>query len=343
MKILVTGGCGFIGSHLVRLLVEARGCEVVNLDKLGYAANPESLQDLSGHPGYRFEAVDICDADALSASFLRHQPDAVMHLAAETHVDRSIDDPGVFIQTNITGTYQLLEASLQYWRSLKAGGGGSGQAEGFRFLHVSTDEVYGSLSLDEPAFTESSPYDPHSPYAASKAAADHLVRSWHETYALPVLLTNCSNNYGPGQFPEKLIPLVLSKCLRWEPIPIYGQGKNIRDWLYVGDHCEALYTVLTKGRVGETYNIGGNNEWRNIDLVRHLCGLMDELGPGAGLGPPASYESLIHFVADRPGHDLRYAMDTTKIREELGWEPTQDAGSGLRKTVEWYLEQWLNG
>ncbi len=349
MKILVTGGCGFIGSNLVRMLVQQKGETVVNLDKLTYAGNPESLNDITDHPNYRFEQVDLCDAEALRTVFSVHQPDAVMHLAAESHVDRSIDGPGEFIQTNIVGTFNLLQAALEYWRSLSDG-------NNFRFLHVSTDEVYGSLAANEPGFSETTPYDPHSPYSASKAASDHLARAWNDTYGLPVLVTNCSNNYGPYQFPEKLIPVVILKCLRGDPIPIYGKGENIRDWLYVEDHAAALYTVLTKGRVGETYNIGGNNERQNIELVRTLCQIMDELYPpqfqlpvtgssekanqnlNSELERPVGYKSLITFVTDRLGHDLRYAIDSRKIRDELGWEPKEDFESGLRKTVQWYLD-----
>ena len=333
MKILVTGGAGFIGSNLVRLLIQEKGVTVINLDKLTYAGNPESLADLTDHERYHFEKIDLCDAATLNEVFARHQPNAVMHLAAESHVDRSIDGPGEFIQTNIVGTYNLLQSALQYWRSLPDG-------NDFRFLHVSTDEVYGSLSPDALGFSETTPYDPHSPYSASKAASDHLARAWADTYGLPVLVTNCSNNYGPYQFPEKLIPVVILKCLRGESIPVYGKGENIRDWLYVGDHAEALYSVLTKGRTGETYNIGGNNERQNIELVRTLCKLMDELVPREG-----SYEDLITFVTDRPGHDLRYAIDASKIRDELGWEPKEDFESGFRKTVQWYLENqdwWEN-
>jgi dTDP-glucose 4,6-dehydratase len=330
MKILLTGGAGFIGSNLVRLLVNEKGAEVINLDKLTYAGNTESLADLAGHPKYTFEQVDICDVDALGKVFAKHQPDAVMHLAAESHVDRSIDGPGEFIQTNIVGTYNLLQAALVYWRSLPKG-------NTFRFLHVSTDEVYGSLEPDAPGFSETTPYDPHSPYSASKAASDHLARAWNDTYGLPVLITNCSNNYGPHQFPEKLIPVVILKCLRGEAIPIYGNGENIRDWLYVADHTEALYQVLTRGRLGETYNVGGNNERKNIELVRGLCQMMDDLAPG-----PHAYEQLISFVVDRPGHDMRYAIDATKIRDELGWEPKEDFLSGFLKTVQWYLgnQEW---
>ena len=376
MKILVTGGSGFIGSNLVRLLVEEKGESVINLDKLTYAGNSESLVDLEGNSNYTFEQVDLCDAAALSAVFAKHQPDTVMHLAAESHVDRSIDGPGEFIQTNIVGTFNLLQASLGYWKSLPSQVSAlksQPSQETFRFLHVSTDEVYGSLAPDAPGFSETHAYDPHSPYSASKAASDHLARSWADTYGLPVLVTNCSNNYGPYQFPEKLIPVVILKCLRGEPIPVYGKGENIRDWLYVTDHAEALYTVVTKGRVGETYNIGGNNERQNIELVRTLCSLMDQLAPGGMTSASSavesdqssdlksqvsdlksqpshkSYENLITFVTDRPGHDMRYAIDPTKIRDELGWEPKEDFKSGFRKTVKWYLDnrEWtdriLNG
>jgi dTDP-glucose 4,6-dehydratase len=352
MKILVTGGAGFIGSNLVRLLVEEKGESVINLDKLTYAGNAESLADLAESPNYTFEPVDLCDAAALRAVFEKHRPHAVMHLAAESHVDRSIDGPGEFIQTNIVGTFNLLQAALEYWKSLPDDSSVTthqlSQSD-FRFLHVSTDEVYGSLAPEASGFSETTPYDPHSPYSASKAASDHLARAWADTYGLPVLVTNCSNNYGPYQFPEKLIPVVILKCLRGEPIPVYGKGENIRDWLYVTDHAEALYTVVTKGRIGETYNIGGNNERQNIELVRTLCQLMDELAPVAEIHPSQltlhnstkeinSYEGLISFVTDRPGHDLRYAIDPTKIRDELGWEPKEDFASGFRKTVKWYLE-----
>ncbi|MEX2381769.1 MAG: dTDP-glucose 4,6-dehydratase [Opitutales bacterium] len=333
--ILVTGGAGFIGSNLVRLLLQEKSCRVVNLDKLTYAGNPESLVDLSDHPDYQFEQADLCDGAAVQAVFQRHQPDAVMHLAAESHVDRSIDGPGDFIQTNVVGTFQLLQAALAHWRSLE------GRAkDDFRFLHVSTDEVYGSLDDEAPGFHEHTPYDPHSPYSASKAASDHLARAWGDTYGLPVLVTNCSNNYGPYQFPEKLIPVVILKCLRNEEIPVYGKGENIRDWLYVGDHAEALHTVLTRGRVGETYNIGGNNERQNIELVRTLCAILDELRPGE-----TAYADNIRFVTDRPGHDLRYAIDPTKISTELGWTPKESFESGFRKTVQWYLDHedwWTN-
>jgi dTDP-glucose 4,6-dehydratase len=327
MKVLVTGGAGFIGSNLVRLLVAQKGVSVVNLDKLSYAGNLESLADMEGNSNYAFERVDLCDAVTLGEAFVKHQPDAVMHLAAESHVDRSIDGPGAFIQSNIVGTYNLLQAALAYWRGLPEG-------NDFRLLHVSTDEVYGSLAPEATGFTEMTRYDPHSPYSASKAASDHLARAWYDTYGLPVLMTNCSNNYGPYQFPEKLIPVVILKCLQGEPIPVYGNGDNVRDWLYVEDHAEALWTVLTQGQIGETYNIGGNNERQNIELVRAICRLMDEFAPGA-----QGYESLVRFVTDRPGHDQRYAIDASKIRDELGWEPKEDFESGFRKTVLWYLDQ----
>lgn len=334
MKILVTGGAGFIGSNLVRLLVHEHGHEVINVDALTYAGNLESLADLEGHPRHHFVQADICDAAAMAALFAGHQPDGVMHLAAESHVDRSIDGPAAFIQTNIVGTFNLLQAAHVHYQQLKGS-----VRERFRFLHVSTDEVYGSLGASG-HFTETSAYDPHSPYSASKAASDHLARAWFDTYGLPVMVTNCSNNYGPYQFPEKLIPVVILKALRGEPIPVYGKGENIRDWLYVGDHADALHTVMTKGHPGQTYNIGGNNERRNIDLVDLLCGLLDELQPRADGRP---YSKQITFVADRPGHDLRYAIDASKIRSELGWSPKQDHSSGFRKTVQWYLKHptWI--
>ncbi|MFO1066199.1 MAG: dTDP-glucose 4,6-dehydratase [Pirellulales bacterium] len=349
MRILVTGGCGFIGSNLVRLLV-AEGHQVLNLDKLTYAGNPNSLNDLDGNPSHSLAVADICDAKAVGDAIQSFRPDWIMHLAAESHVDRSIDGPGEFIQTNVVGTFNLLQATRHYWQSLE------GEAKTrFRFLHVSTDEVYGSLG-ESGYFTEETPYDPHSPYSASKASSDHLARAWHDTYGLPVLVTNCSNNYGPYQFPEKLIPVVILKCLRGEPIPVYGKGENIRDWLYVEDHARALLSVVSRGRVGQTYNIGGNNEKRNIDLVHLLCTLMDELSPdtipqtsplapqtgrGAGgerLPSEPTHSSLITFVTDRPGHDLRYAIDASKIERELNWKPVQDHESGFRKTVAWYLE-----
>ncbi|HUG11517.1 MAG TPA: dTDP-glucose 4,6-dehydratase [Opitutaceae bacterium] len=328
-KILITGGCGFIGSNLVHHLIATTEHAVLNVDKLTYAGNRHSLDDLAGNPRYRFAQVDICDAQAVAKLFGEFQPDWVMHLAAESHVDRSIDGPGAFIQTNIVGTFTLLQVARGHFDSLK------GEAKDrFRFLHVSTDEVYGSLG-DDGLFTEETPYDPHSPYSASKAASDHLVRAWADTFKLPVLVTNCSNNYGPYQFPEKLIPVVILKALRGDPIPVYGKGENIRDWLYVGDHADALHAVIARGRLGETYNIGGNNERKNIDLVRLLCALLDELKPRTD---GKSYADQLTFVTDRPGHDLRYAIDASKIQRELGWMPKQDHTSGFRKTVQWYLD-----
>jgi dTDP-glucose 4,6-dehydratase len=339
-KILVTGGAGFIGSNLVRLLVNTHGHEVLNVDALTYAGNRHSLADLEGNPRHHFAQADICDAPGVGKLFAEFQPDWVMHLAAESHVDRSIDGPGAFIQTNVVGTFTLLQAARAHYDKIPRP-----SRERFRFLHVSTDEVYGSLGPTG-LFTEETPYDPHSPYSASKASSDHLARAWADTYGLPVLVTNCSNNYGPYQFPEKLIPVVILKALRGDPIPVYGRGENIRDWLYVGDHAEALHTVIATGRIGQTYNIGGNNERQNIDLVCLLCALLDELRPRAD-GKP--YADQITFVTDRPGHDLRYAIDATKIKTELGWTPKQDHTSGFRKTVQWYLdnESWtsaiLNG
>ena len=353
MRILVTGGAGFIGSNLVHLLV-SKGHQVLNIDKLTYAGNPRSLADLEGNPNHQLLQADICDAEAMRKAFADFRPDWVMHLAAESHVDRSIDGPGEFIQTNILGTYVLLQTALDYWRGMggqkseagdqrsEVGGQRSEEiASSFRFLHVSTDEVYGSLG-EQGLFTETTPYDPHSPYSASKASSDHLARAWRDTYGLPVIVTNCSNNYGPFQFPEKLIPVVILKALRGQPIPVYGKGENIRDWLYVEDHAEALLAAISKGKPGETYNIGGNNEMKNIDLVRLLCKILDEKVESgklkAEMRKAASFADQITFVTDRPGHDLRYAIDATKIKNELGWEPKQDHESGFRKTVEWYLE-----
>jgi dTDP-glucose 4,6-dehydratase len=328
MRILITGGAGFIGSNLVRLLV-SRNAEVLNVDKLTYAGNLHSLADISNSPNYKFKQSDICDSTAIHNAFATFRPDAVMHLAAESHVDRSIDGPMDFVRTNVVGTVCMLQCALDYWRSLSAS-----EQENFRFLHISTDEVYGSLGQTG-LFTESTPYDPHSPYSASKASSDHFARAWHDTYGLPVIVTNCSNNYGPYQFPEKLIPVVILKALGGHPIPVYSKGENIRDWLYVEDHVDALSTILHHGNPGETYNIGGNNQRRNIDLVRHICDLLDEFKPRAD-GEP--YASQITFVDDRPGHDLRYAIDTSKINQELGWSPKQDHESGFRKTVRWYLD-----
>ena len=326
---LVTGGAGFIGSALIRTLVRNRAAHVVNVDKLTYAANLDSLATVSDDPRYHFAHVDICDAPALRAVFDRFEPEAVIHLAAESHVDRSIDAPADFIQTNVVGTFTLLAEARRYWLRLPPE-----RAAHFRFIHVSTDEVYGSLGATG-HFTESSPYDPSSPYSASKAAADHLVRAWHRTYELPVIVTNCSNNYGPYQFPEKLIPLTILNALAGEPIGVYGRGENVRDWLYVDDHAEALLTVLERGAVGETYVVSGGNERRNIDVVEAICDLVDELRHGR---PGGSSRRLIQFVADRPGHDLRYAVDAAKVRSELGWEPLHTFESGLRNTVRWYIE-----
>jgi dTDP-glucose 4,6-dehydratase len=328
MKILVTGGAGFIGSAVVRQAIRA-GHEIVNLDALTYAANLANVAPVSNAPGYAFEQVSITERADLDAVFQRHKPDAVMHLAAESHVDRSIDGPAEFVHTNITGTYTLLEAARAYWE-------GAGRPEGFRFHHISTDEVFGSLG-DTGLFTEDTPYDPRSPYSASKASSDHLVRAWHETYGLPVVLTNCSNNYGPYHFPEKLIPVVILNAIHGKSIPIYGTGDNVRDWLYVEDHADALILVLEKGELGRSYNIGGENEVSNIDLVKKICALLDERRPDA-----APHDQLITYVTDRPGHDKRYAIDPTRIRSELGWRPSVTWEEGLAKTVDWYLanEDW---
>jgi dTDP-glucose 4,6-dehydratase len=323
MKLLVTGGAGFIGSAVVRLAV-ARGHSVVNLDALTYAACLDNLAPVAGSSLYAFEKADIRDRPALDRIFAAHQPDAVLHLAAESHVDRSIDGPADFIDTNITGTFNLLEAARHYWLA-------SSRPEGFRFHHVSTDEVFGSLGA-EGFFTETTAYAPNSPYSASKAASDHLVRAWGETYGLPVLLTNCSNNYGPYHFPEKLVPVVILNALAGRPIPVYGAGDNIRDWLYVEDHADALLTVLQRGEIGRTYAIGGENEARNLDLVRMICAIMDDLRPEG-----APHDRLITLVADRPGHDQRYAIDPARINRELGWRPSVTLEEGLRKTVEWFL------
>jgi dTDP-glucose 4,6-dehydratase len=328
MKILVTGGAGFIGSAVCRLFVGEFGASVLNVDKLTYAANPASLKPVADDPRYRFHCADILDRPAIAALLRGFAPDAILHLAAESHVDRSIDGPGEFIRTNIEGTYALLEAALDYWRSLPAE-----QAARFRFHHVSTDEVFGSLGADG-AFSEESRYRPNSPYAASKAASDHLVRAWHETFGLPTLLSNCSNNYGPYHFPEKLIPLAILKALYGEPIPVYGKGDNVRDWLYVEDHARALHAVLTRGRPGENYNIGGDGERTNLGVVTAICALLDEMQPNS---PHRPHAALITFVADRPGHDRRYAMDASKIRRELGWRPQETFETGLRRTVAWYL------
>ena len=328
MKLLITGGAGFIGSAVARQAVR-EGREVVVLDALTYAANLDNLASVADAPNYTFLEADIRDADAVRATFETHKPDAVMHLAAESHVDRSIDGPGAFIETNILGTFVLLAEARRYWDALP----GSAK-DAFRFHHVSTDEVYGSLGA-EGLFREDTPYAPNSPYSASKASSDFLVRAWGETYGLPVVTSNCSNNYGPFQFPEKLIPVVVLAALEGRPIPVYGKGENVRDWLYVEDHADALLTVLDKGRLKETYNIGGDAERRNIDLVRMICALMDEHAPTSEHRP---HDALIEFVTDRPGHDARYAIDASKIRRELGWEPSLDIEEGLARTVRWYLD-----
>jgi dTDP-glucose 4,6-dehydratase len=328
MKVLVTGGAGFIGSAVVRHLLANTQAHVVNLDKLTYAGNLESLASVSSSPRYAFEQVDICDRRALQQVFQRHAPDAVMHLAAESHVDRSIDAPDDFLQTNLIGTGQLLQTALHYWRSLDAE-----RSARFRFLHVSTDEVYGDLHDSGGYFTEETPYAPSSPYSATKAGSDHLARAWGRTYGLPVIVTNCSNNYGPYHFPEKLIPHMILNALAGKPLPVYGDGSQIRDWLYVEDHARALWTVLTTGKVGETYNIGGHNEQRNLHVVKMICALLQQELPR-----PDGYEKLITFVTDRPGHDTRYAIDASKIERELGWKPQETFETGLKKTVRWYLD-----
>jgi dTDP-glucose 4,6-dehydratase len=327
MKILVTGGAGFIGSALVRHLIAHTAHEVVNFDKLTYASSLESLESVSSDPRYRLEKADVTDAAAVARVLRAHQPDAVMHLAAESHVDRSIEGPAEFIQTNVVGTFRLLEGALEYWRGLP-----QGKREAFRFHHISTDEVYGTLGPTG-YFTETTPYAPNSPYSASKAGSDHLVRAWHHTYGLPVVVTNCSNNYGPYQFPEKLIPLMILNALEGKPLPVYGKGENVRDWLFVDDHVRALLLVLEKGRLGEEYNVGGNSEKKNIDVVREICALLDALAPA---GKP--HDRLITYVTDRPGHDARYAIDASKIARELGWAPRETFATGLRKTVQWYLD-----
>lgn len=332
MKILITGGAGFIGSALVRYILGNTGHSVVNVDKLTYAGNLESLKSIEHHPNYHFEQADICDPAKMKAILGHHQPDAIMHLAAESHVDRSIDGPAAFIETNIVGTYTLVEAARSYWQSLA-----NEKKDSFRFHHISTDEVYGDLPNDGSLFTEQTPYSPSSPYSASKASSDHIVRAWHRTYGLPVLVTNCSNNYGPYHFPEKLIPLVTLNALEGKSLPVYGDGKQVRDWLYVDDHARALLTVVETGTIGETYNIGGHNEKENITVVRTICSILEELHPQKPAGL-ARYEDLITFVKDRPGHDLRYAIDAGKIARELGWTPNETFETGLRKTVQWYLD-----
>ncbi|QIC77674.1 dTDP-glucose 4,6-dehydratase [Acinetobacter indicus] len=335
MKILVTGGAGFIGSAVIRHIILNTNNQVLNIDKLTYAGNLESLKEVDQHPNYQFKQIDICDTEQITAAIDAFQPHAIMHLAAESHVDRSIDGPAAFIQTNIVGTYTLLEAARKYWMSLDVEA-----QQNFRFHHISTDEVYGDLEGTTDLFTEKTSYAPSSPYSASKASSDHLVRAWHRTYGLPVIVTNCSNNYGPYHFPEKLIPLVILNALDAKPLPVYGNGQQIRDWLFVEDHARALYKVMTEGVVGETYNIGGHNEKQNIEVVKTICKILDELKPQAN---GQAYASLITFVKDRPGHDLRYAIDATKIQNELGWTPAETFETGIRKTVEWYLnnQEWV--
>jgi dTDP-glucose 4,6-dehydratase len=330
----VTGGCGFIGANFIQyLLNKTKPNSVVNLDKLTYAGNQKNLADFEQDPRYIFVHGDICDAELVSKLFTEYQPNYIVNFAAESHVDRSIDGPAEFIQTNIVGTSVLLQEALKYYSTLKGK-----ESERFRFHHVSTDEVFGSLS-ESGFFTEETPYDPSSPYSASKASSDHLIRAWHRTFYLPVLISNCSNNYGPYQFPEKLIPLMILNCLEEKPLPVYGTGENIRDWLYVEDHCDAIYTILQKGTIGETYNVGGNNEIKNIQIVEVICDILNDIHP-AGSGK--SYHELINFVKDRPGHDFRYAIDASKLKKEIGWEPKESFNTGIQKTIEWYLknEEW---
>ena len=328
--IIVTGGAGFIGLALCRYLIAEAGVRVVNVDALTYAANLHSLETIADSDDYRFVQLDICDGEAVRALLEEEQADGIIHLAAESHVDRSITGAAPFIETNIVGTFQMLQAARGYWDGLTCE-----RKDRFRFLHVSTDEVYGSLG-EEGVFTETTPYDPSSPYSASKASADHLVNAWHVTYGLPALISNCSNNYGPCQFPEKLIPLIILNALEHKPLPVYGKGENVRDWLYVVDHVHALWVIFSSGRTGEKYNVGGNNEWRNIDVVRRICKIMDEAAPT----PPAKgHEELITYVTDRPGHDLRYAIDASKLQVELGWSPAETFETGIEKTVRWYLDR----
>ncbi|PSU76483.1 dTDP-glucose 4,6-dehydratase [Photobacterium phosphoreum] len=336
MKILITGGAGFIGSAVVRHIINNTQDSVINVDKLTYAGNLESLVTVESNDRYAFEQVDICDCAELDRVFAEHQPDAVMHLAAESHVDRSIDGPAAFIETNIVGTYTILEATRAYWNQLE-----ETRKSAFRFHHISTDEVYGDLEGTDDLFTEITSYEPSSPYSASKASSDHLVRAWLRTYSLPTIVTNCSNNYGPYHFPEKLIPLIILNALDGKALPVYGNGMQIRDWLYVEDHASALYTVVTKGEIGETYNIGGHNEKANIEVVKTICSLLEELVPNKPQGV-TEYQNLITYVTDRPGHDVRYAIDASKIARELGWKPAETFESGICKTVEWYLanQKW---
>ena len=338
MKILVTGGAGFIGSALIRYLIEQTDHSIMNIDKLTYAGNLNSLEKISHSDRYHFQQMDICSREQLDQTISTFQPDAIMHLAAESHVDRSIDDPGEFIRTNIVGTYTLLEAARTYWMSLS-----KENRQAFRFHHISTDEVYGDLESPNDFFTETTPYAPSSPYSASKASSDHLVRAWHRTYGLPILITNCSNNYGPFQYPENLIPLTILNALSGKPLPIYGSGLQIRDWLYVDDHVRALYQVLLNGKIGETYNIGGHNEQTNIDVVRSICSLLEEATPSKPNGVTL-YQDLITHIQDRPGHDNRYAIDAKKIQLALDWRPEETFETGLRKTVQWYLEnqEWCS-
>jgi len=332
-KLLITGGAGFIGSAVIRHIIDNTDYSVINVDKLTYAGNLESLKSIKNDARYTFEQVDICDANEIKRVFNEHQPDIVMHLAAESHVDRSIDGPGEFIQTNIVGTYVLLEEARDYWSSLE-----NGKKEGFRFHHVSTDEVYGDLEGTDDLFTEETSYAPSSPYSAAKASSDHLVRAWQRTFKFPTLITNCSNNYGPYQFPEKLIPLIILNALEGKDLPVYGNGKQIRDWLYVDDHARALLHVALTGKISETYNIGGHNELQNIEVVKTVCSILDELVPSK-LDGIDQYEQLITYVGDRAGHDVRYAIDATKIDQELGWTPDETFAKGIRKTVQWYLDQ----
>jgi dTDP-glucose 4,6-dehydratase len=345
-RVIVTGGAGFIGSAVCRYLVKEKQVAVLNLDKLTYAGVPESLKEIEDSPLYRFEKTDVCDKEAVRALFDDFQPDAVMHLAAESHVDRSIDGPAAFIETNIVGTYTMLECAREYWNALPDSPDNHEPptvnrplplATDFRFHHISTDEVYGSLG-EEGLFEETTPYDPRSPYSSSKASSDHLVMAWFHTYGLPVVITNCSNNYGPYHFPEKLIPLVILNALDGKPLPIYGKGDQIRDWLYVEDHARALVTVVEQGRTGETYNVGGRNERTNLSVVQAICDILDELRPRPATGGTLSYRDLITFVSDRPGHDKRYAIDANKLETELGWRAQEDFDSGIRKTVQWYLD-----